>query len=568
MLYRRRRLLLLAQTAQTPPDPDPPAPPEWFDGGYPAGYSPRIQMPAQGVVTDAFTPATFNDDVLASMGPVCRAVLEPGTYKATGEYPDFYADDKIALHIVGLNAAWVDGAPNYDSGTLLSGFTSWENELVIFENLIFYDTSYLYDEQIAGPDYAIYTNREQYVQVKNCVFAGRYIHDLSFKRAQLLGEVLGNHFLESERHSVEVGQEVNYQSDPTQVVETVIRGNSFKGNKLHAVSINSAGLVTIHDNDFEDIAGRPVQTISLNTTSPANDLRLLTPPLRTEVTGNRFSGYFQPLWFRSRGLIDDTVLVKDNIGLTAEDLLFTAMDPLDAAAFADANDPVQTTAPPSLDPESDVVPPEPAEAPEVVSSTSGYTEDFTTTHTVTLPSGLQNGDRLFIFITIGASEDYIIPSGWDEVYWTTNQMTAMCLTREVDGTEGSTVSIVGDGAGARISTWVCVAVRGASYYEPDWQTGGDNPTTATNPELSPVPGSGEYLWLCTVHWRQGTRDTTPPSNFTTVQEIDSTFVGASDNHTHVAQRTYEAGTLQPGNWTSNQVDTELNNYITSLIAIR
>lgn len=332
----------------------PPLPNGWFDGGYPLGFASTIMFPVEGDITTINADnTTFNDTTIENASPSCRFVLEPGTYTmAPSEFHDFYVEFKDFIHIVGKEQAWVSGAPN-PNGTYLTGFTLWQNSQVLLENLIFNDISDLYDSS-GGPDYGIYSHRDVNIQLKNCVFAGMYIHDVSLKRANDIAEIVGCKFRDSERHCVEVGQEINYVSDLTQVQNTHIYGNDFEGAKNNFITVMSSKNVYIHQNRFHN-GGRLMRLLPLNQfPPPQTDLKLLEAPMRTEFVGNDVTGTFGAIWTNGRGRVDDVVYFQDNTGITSSDYFLDPMTQDDQDLFAAANDPVDTAQGQTNDPASDI----------------------------------------------------------------------------------------------------------------------------------------------------------------------------------------------------------------------
>src|SRR5690606_32222282 len=216
------------------------------------------------------TPETLDDTAIENAEATVIITLAPGRYSQEGEFPDFYIEGKTAVLIRGSQPARINGEIN-PNGSYVSGFTSWENDLIIFEDIIFDDTSLEYGG--TGPDYAIYDSGTTNVKVWKCAFVGDYLHDVSMKRREQRVEILFNYFEESRRHSIEVGQEVHYLSDPAQLGDCYIFGNHFKNNHLHAITQSSSGFTRIERNHFDNIPfGRSVQTLSLNTSAPHEDL--------------------------------------------------------------------------------------------------------------------------------------------------------------------------------------------------------------------------------------------------------------------------------------------------------
>lgn len=514
------------------------------------------------------TPETLDDTAIENAEATVIITLAPGRYSQEGEFPDFYIEGKTAVLIRGSQPARINGEIN-PNGSYVSGFTSWENDLIIFEDIIFDDTSPEYGG--TGPDYAIYDSGTANVKVWKCAFVGDYLHDVSMKRREQRVEILFNYFEESRRHSIEVGQEVHYLSDPAQLGDCYIFGNHFKNNHLHAITQSSSGFTRIERNHFDNIPfGRSVQTLSLNTSAPHEDLLLLEGPLRTELIGNYFSGNFmgQTLIFSSRGVVDDTLYFKGNIALTVDDILLTTMYPEEAQDFVNAGNDLLTTAPPTVDPESDLHPTGELPlgyTPVIESTTYGTSDVYTSTHTVTLPSDLEVGDNVFVYMTIGGSDELVLPDGWTVLYETTNQLTALCLQRVIDGSEGETIEVISEYD--RRSSWVAYRVSGAhGMIEIEWDRTQDHATEADVPELE-TRSVNNFLWLAAVHWRQGDRTLSLPSFFENLVEADPEFVGFSENLTAVSSYEKADNYLWPTGWGSDQVSDAGNNSVTSLMAI-
>lgn len=195
----------------------------------------------------------------------------------------------------------------------------------------------------------------------------------------------------------------------------------------------------------------------------------------------------------------------------------------------------------------------------VTQTTSSGSNNFTTSHTVTLPSGIVAGNKLLVsFATEGSSSGTTnTPAGW---------------TKEVERVEDSgaeTVRLVVYSKTAVGSDTLTVTTTGSvdsAYTCYKFHTnnsirigtpvdgGGTNPNP---PSFTPVGGSQEYLWVAITAFQSGTVSAYP-ANYTANQLTDTaeTYNIASAIYAH------EDSSEDPGTFTTNS-----GNWVAVTVAI-
>jgi hypothetical protein len=199
-------------------------------------------------------------------------------------------------------------------------------------------------------------------------------HDIATKNRGKYFEIEGNWFLNCRRHCAELGQNGNIRTRPSTTGTTVFRNNTAYSSTGNIITQRYSLNLIVEGNTFKGAAGRVVMTwpywakynfpdsgaeaACRNSGSENGDLYVpgTAPceggqyvPLRTTVRNNAFTGKAD-LLFISRGVIDDSVLVQGNTGVTScARVVMDYWTPGTAAAHINE----QTTSPPRLDPASD-----------------------------------------------------------------------------------------------------------------------------------------------------------------------------------------------------------------------
>ena len=199
----------------------------------------------------------------------------------------------------------------------------------------------------------------------------------------------------------------------------------------------------------------------------------------------------------------------------------------------------------------------------------------TTSHTVSLPTGVTEGDLLIIFFS-GSNYpqgSVTVPTGWTPLVDETsdeNDITGHyggVWYRTATGTEGSTVSVTSSALkrsahhAYRISGHDPDTAPEVAYTVDD----GEVITTPSAPQLTPSWGSAENLWLASA--AGSFTDIDAPTNYTT--QLDNR-TDVSTNHYHAAQisarRTLEASSETPGSF--QNLDWYYEWWITATVAVK
>jgi hypothetical protein len=163
-----------------------------------------------------------------------------------------------------------------------------------------------------------------------------------------------------------------------------------------------------------------------------------------------------------------------------------------------------------------------AEIPQVITRAKNSVGS-STTHNITLPSGIAAGDLIVIFSTFrGTGQDDSWPGGWDnrsDVDCPTSICWQNVYTRLADGTEGATVTVTT--TSSRKSNHVAMRVTGqatsGTVVEVGTTTGNSN--APNPPNLAPAGGAKDYLWIAGFGMAQGSIEgsVTPPAFFINTQ---------------------------------------------------
>lgn len=156
----------------------------------------------------------------------------------------------------------------------------------------------------------------------------------------------------------------------------------------------------------------------------------------------------------------------------------------------------------------------------VVDTTATSSQTASTSHTVTLPSGLISGDLCVIcFAYDDPLSSFItgVTAGWTVIAGGSNSCTFEMIYRECDGTEGATITVTTNNtetschASYRISKASLVADQ-----IPELTGGATGSSVSPNPDsISPTGGSKDYLFIA-CHAHDGNNKTTTgfPASYT------------------------------------------------------
>lgn len=171
-----------------------------------------------------------------------------------------------------------------------------------------------------------------------------------------------------------------------------------------------------------------------------------------------------------------------------------------------------------------------------------------TSHTVNLPTGIQNGELLVIILaTVTTSPGTTTATGWTFNAVAANG-TASFLQfgfKHATGAEGSSVTVTT--TGSMQGAWITMRVGGpdqtASPAAGTASTGSS--TNPTNPSLTPAWGAWDTFWIVACSRSSATVATAAPASFTNL-----TTIAAGTNSLATAILTSRTATESPGAWTA------------------
>jgi Flp pilus assembly protein TadG len=202
-----------------------------------------------------------------------------------------------------------------------------------------------------------------------------------------------------------------------------------------------------------------------------------------------------------------------------------------------------------------------------IQTSATYNGSASVTHSINLPTGIQNGDKLIAIICM-ASGDFDLGSGptlagfvdfsgnsghglsaGDGYSVITDTVAVLAYERDADGTEGSTATYNTQGTDDEVAA-VVVRISGHTSGTPDIA---DNTTGGTDldpPNLAPAGGSAEYLWLGGGAVDGGQSISSFPTNYTEV----ATATETSQVTATLAERTLTASSENPGAFNHTNTD--------------
>jgi cellulose synthase/poly-beta-1,6-N-acetylglucosamine synthase-like glycosyltransferase/CheY-like chemotaxis protein len=175
--------------------------------------------------------------------------------------------------------------------------------------------------------------------------------------------------------------------------------------------------------------------------------------------------------------------------------------------------------------------------PSVASTNTSNTTTVSTSHTLSLPTGISSGDLLIAMLSgyIGSgstSVDISWPSGWTEFFEEDATSGSLHLAvagayRQANGSEGASITVTTNvSVLAAHNAYRITGAADPSSQPPEAATANftdSSGTTVDPPSLSPTGGAKDYLWIAVASWRRTGRTLTgTPTNYTDTVSIDST----------------------------------------------
>ena len=191
--------------------------------------------------------------------------------------------------------------------------------------------------------------------------------------------------------------------------------------------------------------------------------------------------------------------------------------------------------------------------PVVESDSITNIDSSSSSHVITMPSGIQAGDLLIIIFDHDSTAPTYTLTGWtqlfDEEIFALNEME--CYWKEAVGSDTLTVTV----SPANTGNYNIYRISGA--IDPDTQPPEHAVVQSSNPpSLSPTGGSKDYLWI-TGHGTSTTNNASPPANYS--NEL-SARTGSQAMES--ARRELTAANENPGAW-----GTPGQNPISCIIAV-
>ena len=195
-------------------------------------------------------------------------------------------------------------------------------------------------------------------------------------------------------------------------------------------------------------------------------------------------------------------------------------------------------------------------ATPVVEATNTSAETaITTSHTVSLPSGIVNNDLLEVVFASGGTPTTVIwPTGWTSVFKETGSDVQVEIgIREADGTEASTITVTTSASrkSAHISYRVSGARVGSTAISHEVSAGANASSGNADPDgITPTGGNKNYLWIAFAALQDGAAGafSVAPTNYSNLLTIGSGTgvpVGVGS-----AERGFNSGSEDPGTFTN------------------
>ena len=199
--------------------------------------------------------------------------------------------------------------------------------------------------------------------------------------------------------------------------------------------------------------------------------------------------------------------------------------------------------------------------PEIAATaSSAKTVIAGTTHTVSLPSGIEIGDLLLIFWTDANTDntDPGDPAGWTQLYSNTaaNRIRKAWYRISVDGMEGATLDIT---AGAERSAHVAYRIAQGTYQGMPAVPAGPasgNSVTPNPPSLTPGFSTTNTLWIAAAHSAGDLSVITSPTNYGGQVSASSTGIGNPNALMITASRELDIATEDPDPFTGYVVNRQ------------
>ena len=180
--------------------------------------------------------------------------------------------------------------------------------------------------------------------------------------------------------------------------------------------------------------------------------------------------------------------------------------------------------------------------PAIVTVGTGETAVDTTSHVVTMPTGINVGDLLVVAFSVDGNPTCTASAGWTKLgqdTYTTDP-TGAIFWKIATGSDTLTVTTNNQQA-----TWVSFRIVGGSTIT---GTSFKGNTANSDPAAHTAPGTGDNLWIATWSGDGIVIPSAPPSGFTPTPS--KTGTGLNTASTYCAYKVEASVTVNPGVFTN------------------
>jgi len=191
--------------------------------------------------------------------------------------------------------------------------------------------------------------------------------------------------------------------------------------------------------------------------------------------------------------------------------------------------------------------------PTVVTAANSVQATDSTSHTVSLPSGIVSGDLLIGFFSCDGTATVTWPNeGTDWIEIVSNASVANRLSiawRKADGTEGASITVTTSASEESVH----IVYRITGHIDPSTQPPEQASTTGSGvnpnpPDLTPTGGAKDYLWFAIEGSDDDDLVTVYPTSYTDGETYGSS-TGGGDCGIGAARRELNAASENPGAFT-------------------
>lgn len=185
-------------------------------------------------------------------------------------------------------------------------------------------------------------------------------------------------------------------------------------------------------------------------------------------------------------------------------------------------------------------------------ATGRTTASNTTSHAITLPTGISAGDLLLVIFSCDGNRTISVNTGVSGTNWTIGDsqtngtiVTGAWVWKIAEGSDALTLT----SSGAEQSSHVSLRITGHDTTAPIDGTSANGSSTNSNPPShTPANGSQDYLWIATRSGDSTVVATAAPSGYSNLQTQNAAGTGGASTNT--AEKSSTASSEDPATFTS------------------